>query len=96
MKDEITKLIENAIRDHMPSAAVASGWMSEVDCAPWVKAMCERFPYGERPENLGLTPLRGWLKERGVEAGEKWVRKLREVWIKDVMRVECGGVPRGD
>jgi hypothetical protein len=84
-----TRLITQAICEHMPSAAVASEWMSEVSPEPFVKAMCERFPFGTRPENLGLTPLTEWLKEQGVEAGKAFVMAVRKVWIMDAMRAEC-------
>jgi hypothetical protein len=88
-----TRLIEKAICEHMPSAAVASGWMSEVDPAPFVRQMCERFPYGARPENLGVTALTEWLKERGVEAGKNFIRAVREEWIKEEMRRYCQANP---
>lgn len=84
-----TKLITQAICEHMPSAAVASGWMSAVDPAPFVKAMCERFPLGTRPQCLGVTPLTAWLKEQSVEAGKAFVMAVRKVWIMDAMRAEC-------
>lgn len=89
-----THLIKQAICEHMPSAAVASGWMSEVNPEPFVKAMCERFPFGTRPENLGITPLTNWLKEQGVEAGKSFIMAVRKVWLMDAMRVECGGQPK--
>jgi hypothetical protein len=87
--DAATRFITQAICEHMPSAAVASGWMSAVDLEPFVKAMCERFPFGSRPENLGYTPLANWLKEQGVEAGKAFVMAVRKVWIMDAMRAEC-------
>lgn len=89
-------LITQAICEHMPSAAVASGWMSEVDMTPWVRSMCQRFPFGEkRTSELGYGRLVAWLKEQGVEAGKAWVMELRRVWLFDAMRVECGGVAYG-
>lgn len=88
-------LIEQAICEHMPSAAVASGWMSAVDPTPWVREMCQRFPCGTRTRELGYSKLVEWLKGHGVEAGKAWVMALRKVWIMDAMRVECGGVAYG-
>ena len=67
--------------------ATAAEWMNEVDATEFVKTMCERFPFGTRPENLGVTPLTNWLKEQGVEAGKAFVMAVRKVWIMDAMRV---------
>lgn len=88
---EATRIIEKAICEHMPSAAVASGWMSEVDPTPFVRETCLRFPFGTRPENLGITPLTAWLEANGVVAGKRFVMVLRKEWIMDAMRAECGG-----
>jgi hypothetical protein len=90
----IVHAIEQAICEHMPSAAVASGWMSAVDPAPFVAAMCKRFPFGTRPENLGYTPLAKWFLEQGIVAGKAYIMAVRQVWIMDAMRVECGGKPK--
>jgi len=83
-----TRLITQAICEHMPSAAVASGWMSAMDPAPFVKVMCERFPAEVRPEHLGITLLTDWLKEQGVEAGKAFIMEVRKVWLMDRMRAE--------
>lgn len=82
-------LIVAAIHEHMPSAAVASGWASAVDFSKWVAAMCERFPLESRPENLGITPLLEWLKERGIDCGRKAGLELRKRWLTDAMRDWC-------
>lgn len=82
------RLIENAIKVHMPSAAVASGWLSAVDPAAWVARVSRLFPFVDRPENMGLTPLTEWLAARGVEAGPAFVRALRHEWLMTRMAVE--------
>ena len=84
-----TRLIEQAIMTHMPSAAVASGWMSAVDPTPFVREMCERFPFAVRPDQMGVTHLTGWLSERGVTAGKAFIMAVRAEWLKERMRAEC-------
>lgn len=83
------RLIEQAICQHMPSAAVASGWMSKLNPSDWIKEVSEKFPFAERTTELGLTRLTAWLKERGVEAGESYIKALRIEWLKELMRSEC-------
>ena len=69
-------------------AAVASGWLSAVDPAAWVARVSRLFPFVDRPENMGLTPLTEWLAARGVEAGPAFVRALRHEWLMTRMAVE--------
>jgi hypothetical protein len=82
------RAIEQAICVHMPSAAVASGWMSAVDVTPWVNAMCDRFPPSARPSDLGMPALTKWASEQGIECGERVLKELRKRWLLDRMRAE--------
>ena len=86
---EATQTVKGLICRHMSSAAIASGWVSPVDATAFIREVSDQFPYGTRPENLGLTALTGWLAERGVEAGETFIRELRKEWIKEEMREYC-------
>lgn len=88
-----TRLIESAICQHMPTAAIASGWLSPVDPSAWVASMCERFPESDRPESLGLTALCDWLTGQGVTAGREFVKALRVQWLKERMRAEFAAHP---
>lgn len=87
--NDTTKIIKQLICEHMPTAAVASGWMSAIDPEPFVKQMCERFPFDVRPEQMGVTYLTDWLSERGVTAGKAFVLAVRNVWLMERMRAEC-------
>lgn len=77
------------ICETMPSAAVASGFISPVNMTGWVKEVSAKFPYETRKEvPLGITPLTDWLKEQGIEAGRKWIEALRTEWIMEELRIE--------
>lgn len=82
------RLITAAVQKHMPSAAVASGWASAVDPRGWVRRISDLFPFVDRPESMGLTALTLWLKTRGIEAGEHYVKALRQEWLMTRMAVE--------
>ena len=65
--------IRQAIAEHMPSAAVASGWVSEVSAEPWVRWVSRLLPYQDRPTDAavyGLTRLTAWLETQGITAGD--------------------------
>lgn len=80
--------IHSLLCEHMPTAAVASGFASPVDCGPWVRRVSQLFPFVDRPTDLGLTSLMRWLAARGVTAGESWVKELRKEWLSCLMAVE--------
>jgi hypothetical protein len=82
------RVIVGLIHEHMPTAAVASGWVSAVDPAAWVRKVSDLYPYVERPADLGLTALTRWLEARGVEAGPAFVKALRIEWIMTALAVE--------
>jgi hypothetical protein len=82
------RLITGLIHKHLPSAAVASGWASGVDPAPWVARVSVLFKFVDRPDDLGMTALTRWLAARGVEAGPAFVKALRHEWIMTAMAVE--------
>lgn len=86
---EVQALIKQAVCQHLPSAAIASGFVSPVDFTAWVAQMSERFPMGSRPDTLGLTKLTAWLSEQGVVAGRAWVLALQGEWLHDRMRAAC-------
>ncbi len=86
--------IVQLVHRHMPAAAVASGLASAVDPKPWVDRVCTLFRYVDRPEHLGLTALTKWLAERGLAAGEGFVRALRHQWIIDTLAVESRRHPQ--
>lgn len=85
--DEIKTVIIVAVCQYLPSAAIATGLVSPVDTTAFVRQMCERFPYGTRPEELGCSKLKAWLKDRGYDLGESVVMKIRHEWIMDELRV---------
>ncbi len=86
-----TRLIRSAIAQHMPSAAVASRWVSAVSPEPWVRYVSTLIPYQDRPTGegcYGLTRLTAWLKTQGITAGESYIRALRIDWLNCAMAVE--------
>lgn len=83
------RLITGLIHQHMPSAAVASGWASAVSPDAWVSRVSALFKFVDRPEDMGLTALTGWLAARGVEAGESFVKALRKDWMMTRMAEHC-------
>ena len=86
---DATSQIRSLICQHMPTAAVASGLASAVDPGPWVAEVSRRFPLGARPTDHSVPGLTAWLGERGVGAGETWVKALRLEWMKERMRAAC-------
>lgn len=86
--DAARPLILQAVHQHMPSAAVASGLASAVDPAPWVAHVCGLIRHVDRPRDLGLTALTAWLAGQGFEAGPAFVRALRTAWITDELACE--------
>ena len=88
--------IRQAIAEHMPSAAVASGWVSPVDPSAWVAWVSGLLPYQDRPTDAngyGLTRLTAWLKTQGITAGESYLRALREEWLLVALAVESRRSP---
>lgn len=83
---DATQAIKQAVCECMPTAAIASGWMSAVDVTPWVDAMCERFPFEVRPASYGLFDLHDWLAGQGVQCGAGHVKALADRWRKERMR----------
>jgi hypothetical protein len=91
-----TRLIRSAIAQHMPSAAVASGWVSAVSPEPWISWVSGLLPYQDRPTGegcYGLTRLTAWLKTQGITAGESYIRELRKEWLTVAMAVESRRSP---
>lgn len=86
--DTARRLITAAIHQHMPSAAVASGWASAVSPAAWVADVSNLIRHVDRPHDLGLTALTRWLADRGVVAGAEYVKALRKEWILVELAVE--------
>lgn len=86
--EQIKTAIVAAVCQHMPTAAIATGLVSPVDSSAFVRSVCERFPREQRPESLGFTPLKVWLKENGVDVGESIVMAIRHEWIMDELRHE--------
>lgn len=74
-----------------PTTRIASGWVSAVDAAEFVRAMCIRFPFDARPANLALLPLATWLIGQGVNVGSAYVMAVRRQWLADEMRFAAGG-----
>lgn len=84
--DQIKNTIIAVICKHLPSAAIATGLVSPVDSSAFVQSVCERFPREQRPESLGFTPLKAWLKANGVDVGDSIVMAIRHEWIMDELR----------
>ena len=83
---EIKNTIIAAVCQYMPTAAIATGLVSPVDVSNFVAEICQKFPREQRPEALGYTPLKVWLKEQGFDLGESVVMKIRHEWIMDELR----------
>jgi hypothetical protein len=81
----VKNTLEHLICKHLPSAAVASGWVGEVDFSKVVADLSQRFPLDTRPENLGLTALREWLTEQEVDLPEGVARLVRKEWMRERM-----------
>lgn len=79
--EQTAESLRNLLATHLPSAAIASGWISPVDLSAWIDTVSERFPLDARPENLGLSALIAWLADRGIVAGADAVRALRLRWL---------------
>lgn len=80
------RLISSLVCQHMPTAALASGMISENQMIDkWVDQLCNMYKYVDRPEILGATAISEWLEHRGHQAGRSWILALRKQWIKDAM-----------
>jgi hypothetical protein len=81
--------IKAVVCETMPTAAIASGFISPVSTAEFVKQVSERFPYEQRKDiPLGITKLTEWLAANGVVAGRTFIDALRTAWIMEELRTE--------
>ena len=97
--------LNSLIAEHMPSAAVASGWVSEVDITPLVDAACAAHGWkavGEwavavagRPADmaLGMAGVRAYCEAHGLPTGDTFVKRFRHRLIMTALRDEAS---RGD
>jgi hypothetical protein len=86
--DTARRTITAAVVAHMPTAAVASGFVSAVDSGPWVAWVSGLVRHVDRPRELGLTALTAWLSRMGFAAGVGHVKALRAAWIADELAAE--------
>ncbi len=90
----VATTIRSMICDHMPSAAVASGFVSPVDFTATLRRLWAC--YGREVvamENLGLSAVVRFLAAKGESVGERVVKAWRAEVLAEVMRIEAGGVP---
>lgn len=90
----VATTLKSLICEHLPAAAVASGFVSPVDFSTTLERLWAT--YGREAvarHDLGLSKLARWLADRGEVLGERVVKAWREQILAEVMRIETGGTP---
>lgn len=91
----VTTTIRDAICQHMPSAAIASGFVTPVDFTHFLDGLWEKYgAEAVKLENLGITAVRDFLAAKGETVGERVSNEWRKQILAEVMRIETGGTPR--
>lgn len=89
-------LIRQAVNRHMPTAAVASGFISPVaglyDAE--IARLDARFPYDDRTQDLGLSRLRQWLNTYAEWPAPGLLKALQREWLRQG-RVHESHRPKG-
>lgn len=88
LHDRQVLAIHQAVCKHIPTAAIAGGFVSPVADLynAEIDRLSEVFPHDSQARELGLTKLRNFLADCGEPVTEGMAKALQDAWSREGMQ----------